>query len=120
MRKRFCDLEIWQIGYDLLMEVYELTKSFPRFEQYALVSQIIRSANSVIANIAESHGRYYYLDKVRVLYIARAEIQETQSHLKVALGQGYFSEDSCKKLDEKYEELTKQVNAYISYLSKQS
>ena len=67
----FRNLKIWQKGYDLLMEVYDTAEKYPREEKYNLISQTIRSANSVIANIAEAHGRYYYADKVRVLYTAR-------------------------------------------------
>ncbi|MFZ2979250.1 MAG: four helix bundle protein, partial [Candidatus Magasanikiibacteriota bacterium] len=66
MYKDFHELQIWQDGYSLLMEIYIITELFPDFEKYSLVSQMTRSANSVIANIAESHGRYYFKDKVRV------------------------------------------------------
>ena len=85
-----------------------------------MISQLIRSANSVIANIAEAHGRYYFLDRVRILYIARAEIHETQSHLRVALGRDYINQDVFKKLDSDYETLIKKINALIAYLFKQS
>jgi four helix bundle protein len=118
MYKKFYNLEVWKIGYDLLMEIYEITGDFPKFEQYALTSQIIRSANSVIANIAEAHGRYYYADKIRVLYIARAEIQETQSHLRVAFGRKYITDQIFKDLDNKYEMLCRKINAFIAHLAK--
>ena len=86
MTKAFYELRIWQKGYELLMEIYRITSTFPKKEQYGLTSQLRNSANSVIANIAEGHGRYYFADKVRVLYTARGEVEETRSHLRVALG----------------------------------
>lgn len=116
MSKKFCDLEIWQEGYNLLMEIYEISLRFPREEVFSLTSQIRRSANSIIANIAEAHGRYYFADKVRILYISRSEIEETQSHLRVALGRKYISEEKFSDLDLRYENLNKKINQYITYL----
>ena len=60
MGKSFRDLKIWKKGYELLMKVYEATSKYPAEEKYGLVSDTRRSANSIIANIAESHGRYFF------------------------------------------------------------
>lgn len=117
MSKAFYDLEVWQIGFGLLKEVYRSTNSFPKFEQYALSSQLIRAANSVIANIAEAHGRFYYADKIRVFYISRAEIHEVRSHIRVALSQDYINKESFNKLDKEYELLTMKLNSLIAYFS---
>jgi len=108
------------MGYDLLMDIYELIKSFPKIEQFALASQLIRSANSVIANIAEAHGRFYFQDKIRVLYISRAEVEETQSHIRVAVGRGYITKEKGKKLDDAYEALNRKINSYIKFLFEKS
>ena len=100
------------------MKIYSSTDQFPSDEKYSLTSQIRRSANSVIANIAESHGRYSFADKVRVLYIARGEIVETRSHLAVAYGRRYIDEESFKNFQTKYVQLSKDLNAYIANLKK--
>lgn len=112
----FRDLEIWKKGYHLLMKIYELTSKFPSDEKYNLTSQIRSSANGVIANIAEAHGRYYYADKARVLYVSRGECEETQSHLSVALGRNYISDEEFQELDKEYEGLDKGINSYIQRL----
>ena len=57
------------------MEIYEITKNFPAWEKFCLVKQLIKAANSIIANIAESQGRYFFKDKNRALYIARGELE---------------------------------------------
>lgn len=116
MYKDFYDLSIWRDGFDLLRKVYNLADSFPMVEKFSLTSQIARSANSVIANIAESHGRYNYADKVRVLYISRGEICETRSHLSVAYGRKYLSIKQFEELNGKYCQLTKNLNLYINSL----
>lgn len=117
MSKKFYEMKIWQKGYELLMEIYELAALFPPEEKYSLTSQIIRSANGTIANIAEAHGRYYYKDKIRVLYIARGEAEETQSHLRVTWGKKYIDKSTFEKLDLEYEELIKGINRYINFNS---
>jgi four helix bundle protein len=114
MSKRFLDLRIWQEGYDLLLEIYEITTFFPDHEKYALTSQITRSANSVIANIAESHGRFHFADKIRVLYLARAELEETQSHIKVASGLKYINKEKYNQLFNRYDGLRIGINMYIN------
>ena len=119
MGNSFRDLKIWQKGYELLMKAYEITSKYLPEEKYGLVSDARRSANSVIANIAESHGRYSFKDKIRVLYIARGEIEEVRSHLNIALGQKYLSGEDFKFLDKEYEGLGVGINFYIRNLEKQ-
>ena len=114
----FRDLKIWQKAYELLMKIYEITSRYPPEEKYNLISQTRSSANGVLAGIAEAHGRYYFADKARVLYIARGECSETQSHLSVALGRGYISKEEFEELDREYEGLAKGMNSYILRLKK--
>jgi four helix bundle protein len=117
MSMEFYELNIWEKGYQLLMEVYEVTEKYPNSEKYALSQATRRSANSVIANIAESQGRYFFKDKIRILYISRGEITETQSHLRVALGKKYIMPEKFKYLNEEYQGLIVGVNKYISNLN---
>ena len=59
--KGFEGLKVWQKAYVLMIDIHKkLTPLFPKDERFDLVSQIRRSSKSVPANIAESHGRYYY------------------------------------------------------------
>ncbi|MBU1132605.1 four helix bundle protein [Patescibacteria group bacterium] len=102
------------------MKIYEATRNFPQEERFGLISDIRRSANSIIANIAESHGRYYYLDKIRVLYIARGEIEEVSSHLAVATGLQYLSIAESTDFLQEYEGLQLGLNDFIASLLHQS
>lgn len=117
--KDFYELPIWRRGYELLMKIYDLVERFPSSERFILIEQIIRAALSVIANIAESHGRYYYADKVRVLYTARGEITELRSHLAAAFGRKYITKDQFVFFNQSYCQLTKDLNLYINSLISQ-
>jgi len=116
MAKKFYELDIWKKGHELLMKIYEVTAHFPSEERFSLISQILRSAIGIIANIAEAHGRFYYADKVRILYIARGELEETQSHLRIALARNYICEKDFNYLNDEYEGLNVGINKYINYL----
>jgi four helix bundle protein len=117
--EKFYQLKIWREGHNLLMLVYDIIKSFPDNEKYSLTSQLLRSANSIIANIAEAHGRYYYADKIRVLYTSRGEIEETQNHLIVAKSRGYLTSERSNELVRRYEGLKIGLNNYIRTISSQ-
>ena len=118
MPKEFFELNIWKKGYVLLMEIYKITVTFPKEEKYGLTRQMRDAANSVIANIAESHGRYYFADKARVLYTSRGECEETRSHLRVTLGLKYIDKKVFEYLGSEYDGLTRSISTYIRSLKK--
>ena len=89
----FEDLEVWQVGKDIVMRVYHLTKDFPKQESFGLTSQMREAALSVPANIAEGFGRYHYLDKAKFYLNARGSLYELKSHLLIAQELGYFRKE---------------------------
>ncbi len=117
-RGTFRDLNIWKKGLNLLLNVHKLSKSFPQDERFGLTDQINRSSNAIIALIAEAHGRFHYADKCRVLYQARGECEETQSHLSVACALGYIDNEQFNYLDKEYEGLGIGINSYIMSIKK--
>lgn len=116
--KTFRDLEVWRTGLELLVKIYNITTKFPKSETYGLTDQIRRSANSIIANIAESQGRFTFADRVRVLYQSRGEIFEVRSHLSVAYELKYIDRETFEKFDADYEILAKRISSLIGYLEK--
>ncbi len=61
--KSFEDLEIWKLSYSLTLEIYKLVKSFLTDEKYILIQQLIRSSQSIPANIAEGMGRFSKIEE---------------------------------------------------------
>jgi four helix bundle protein len=74
--KEFTDLIAWQEAHKLVLQIYELTKEFPKDELFGLTSQIRRSAISITSNIAEGFGRQKYGEKIQFYYIAQGSITE--------------------------------------------
>ena len=94
----FTDLKAWKKNHELVIHIYEITKSFPEDERFGLISQIRRSASSITANIAEGFGRYHPKDKMKFYLQARGSSTETINHLILARDLGYISEDEYQAL----------------------
>ena len=100
------DLVVYQLSFSSSMEIFSLTKSFPREELYSLTSQILRSSRSVSANLAEAfRKRRYEKAFVSKLSDCEAEAAETQVWLDYALECGYLSETIYKKLFNDYDKI---------------
>jgi len=78
-------LEVWQVGMDLVEEIYRLTTNLPDTEKYGLISQLRRATTSIPANIAEGYGRTHRGDYLRHLSIARGSLMEIETHLMIAV-----------------------------------
>ena len=107
----FTDLRVWRSAMDLAEEVYRLTWTFPRQEQYGLSSQLQRAAVSVPSNIAEGHGRSQSGEYVRFLNIARGSLAEAKTQLMLATRLGYIQESVCGLLIVKIDDLRRQLGA---------
>jgi len=100
--KSFEDLEIWRLSHSLTLDIYKLVKSFPSEERYILIQQLLKSAQSVPANIAEGMGKYSKKEFLQFLIIARGSAEETKYHLILAKDLGYIEESLFKRLKEDY------------------
>lgn len=112
--KSFEDLEIWKLSHSLTLEIYKLVKSFPTDEKYILIQQLIRSSQSIPANIAEGMGRFSKKEFLQFLIIARGSTEETKYHLILAKDLGYIEESHFKNLKENYILLGKKINSLIN------
>ena len=112
-------LDVWCKARDFAVRVHkELLHLLPAEEKWALSQQIRRSSQSVPANIAEGHGRFYFQDNVRFCYIARGSLEETLSHIVYAYKVGYISETLYKSFAIDGENLNRLINGYIGFLKK--
>ncbi len=100
------DLETYQIAFKASMEIFELSKSFPKDEKYSLTDQIRRSSRSVSANLAEAfRKRKYPKSFVAKLSDSEGEAAETQVWLEYALDCKYIEKESFETLFVKYDQI---------------
>jgi four helix bundle protein len=111
---KFQDLLAYKKSFDLAMQIFEASKSFPKEETYSLVDQIRRSSRSVTVNISESYRkRKYPKHFVSKLTNSDAENSETQTWLEFSLACKYINEELFKELTNKSEEVGKLINYMI-------
>ena len=110
----FRDLKVYQMAYQLAMEVFQESKSFPPDEKYSLTDQIRRSSRSVAANIAEGYRKRRYTKMfVSKMADADGEATETQVWLNFTRDCGYLSAECQAKLTRGYEEVGRMLGSMI-------
>ncbi|MBK7036505.1 MAG: four helix bundle protein [Chitinophagales bacterium] len=119
----FKDLYAYKKGFELSMEIFEITKKFPPEEKYALTDQIRRSSRSICANIAEAFRKRRYPNHfISKLTDSDAENSETQVWLEFAFNCKYINENTFNELTQKSIEIGKLLSAMIknpnNYLDK--
>jgi len=98
MGHTYRDLRVWQESVEMAINVYGLTRAFPKEELYGLTSQIRRSAISVGSNIAEGQGRLSKKDFRHFLSQARGSLFEMETQLVIAARLGHVPEPSLKAM----------------------
>lgn len=99
-------------------EIWERIKDWQRFDREVLGSQLVRAADSVGANIAESHGRYHYGEKIQFLLHARGSLTETQYWLRRCSARNLLPAEGCRTRIAELEDLARNLNGYTNYLRK--
>jgi four helix bundle protein len=107
----FKTLLAYQKGFSLAMEIFQLTKSFPKTELFSLTSQIVRSSRSVCSNISEGYRKRQYEKHFKSkISDADSENSETQLWLDFAVACEYISIEKKLDLQTKSEEVGKLLN----------
>ncbi len=110
------DLVVYQKAYQLAMMIYEVSKSFPPEERYALTSQIRRSSRSVCLNLREAWAkRRYQAHFISKLTDCDGENSETDSSLDFAHDCGYISDEQHVQLTSLSNEVGKMLGSMINH-----
>ena len=113
------DLIVYQKAYKLAMEIFEISKDFPKEEKYSLIDQIRRSSRSIATNIAEARARKQYIKSfVSKLTDSLAEEYETEVWVDFSKDGQYISDEEHKKLLGEYSEVRKILISMITYPGK--
>jgi four helix bundle protein len=109
------NLIVYKKAYESAMEIFELSKLFPKEEVYSLTDQIRRSSRSVCANIGEAYRkRIYPKSFISKLTDADGECTETIIHLSFAKDCGYIDNIKFETIKNKYAEVGKILGAIIN------
>ena len=106
-------MKVWQKAYNLCIEIYKITRTFPKEELYGLTSQMRRAAISVPSNIAEGYGRKTTPEYLRSLYIAYGSSCELETQILLSGDLGLMKAEALNKLQADLGEVERMLKALI-------
>jgi four helix bundle protein len=117
--KNFKKLMVWQLGFELAIKTYLLTKDFPSGEKFNLVSQITKCGVSIPSNIAEGSSRSGIKDYIKFLEIALGSGYELETQLLVAQKLGYGNASLILDMLYEVNSVQKMLLSFIKTLRRQ-
>lgn len=111
--KSFTDLDAWKEGHKLVLDIYKITRKFPKEEIFSLISQMRRCVISITSNIAEGFSRQSYKEKTQFYSIAQGSVTELQNQLFIAKDIGYITKDEFQEIDKQTVKVHKIINGLI-------
>ena len=100
----------------LVTAIYQLSKDFPKEEQYALTTQLRRAAVSVPSNIAEGSSKRSVREFKRFLHIAHGSLAEVETQIQIAVNLTYIPFEKARALFDETVEIGKMINGLITKL----
>jgi four helix bundle protein len=117
-RKGIEDLEIYLLSQKFGELVWNQVNKWDRFCRNSVGLQMVRSADSIAANIAEGYGRYHFKENRQFCYIARGSLFETKAWLTKAVSRNLITREFFDSLQTDLDQLEKKLNGYIRYISR--
>ncbi|MCY3019920.1 MAG: four helix bundle protein [Planctomycetota bacterium] len=109
----FEDLRVYRIAEDLADRIWDVAIRWDHFARDTVGKQVVRSADSIGANIAEGTGRGSYQDNRRFVRTARGSLYETRHWLRRVYRRGLLTPDEVAALEPLIKELGPRLNAYL-------
>ncbi len=108
--KNVRELKVYQSAFKSAMEIFRITKAFPKEEKYSLTDQVRRSSRAVCSNLAEGwYKRRYIAAFINKLTDSVQEASETQTWLEFSLACGYINKEIYDQCFEQYEHIIAQL-----------
>lgn len=110
----FHQLSVWQKSHQFTLDVYTLSRAYPKEELFGLTSQIRRSSSSIATNIAEGCGRGSDADFGRFLQMAMGSASESEYQILLSFDLNYIDENQYKQMNAKVTEIKRMLSSLIS------
>lgn len=117
-RPDFEDLEVYQLAEKLANEIWHIVKGWDSFTKDTIGKQIVRSADSICANIAEGRGRYNDPENKRFVRIARGSLYETINWLRLAYARKLLTSEQVNRVKPIVNELLPKLSAYLNSIGR--
>lgn len=120
MYKKLEELEVYQLSEKLGDKIWEICSTWEHFARITIGEQLVRSADSISANISEGHGRYSMKENVQFCYFARGSFEETRNWLRLAYTRKLLTTKQVNEIREIMDQLGPKLNGYINSIKRQS
>lgn len=112
------DLKVYNLAMKLGEDVWAIVSNWDYFQKDTIGKQLVRSTDSVAANISEGYGRFHFKDSNKFNYYSRGSLYETKTWLTKAFNRNMIAKDRFQGLIDDIELLGKMLNSYITSVSK--
>ena len=113
-------LDIYKLSLSLSKEIWEAYTSLQTDLKYNIGNQVIRSIDSIGANIAEGYGRFHYKDSMKFYYNARGSLWESKHWVYLLFQRGLISKEQYEKMLGDLEVLGKKLNGFIKSMKEKN
>lgn len=113
--QKYTELDVWKQARILASMIYEITSSYPKAEQFGIISQMRRCAVSIPSNIAEGCGRQHTRETIQFLNISRGSLYELETQLFISKDLTFINEEQLNSLLQQIESLGKLLNGFIRF-----
>lgn len=100
------DLEVYQISMKIAEDIRDVVITWENFDKFSIGTQIVKSSDSIAANISEEFGRYHYKENKLFCYYARGSLYETKTWLTKAINRKLIGNNKSKEIEEDLYKLT--------------
>jgi len=116
MFKELSEIDVFMLAETFANDIWNMVIKWDYFAKDTIGKQLTRSADSISANIAESHGRFHYKDKGNFGYYARGSFEETKSWIRKAIKRELINNNDKERLLQEMEQIGPKLNALINSL----
>ena len=114
------ELRVYELSMDLGEDVWDIVDRWNYFQKDTVGKQLVRSVDSVAANLSEGYGRFHFKEAKNFSYYSRGSLYETKTWLRKAYERNMISQDEYDKLIPSIEIIGKMLNKYIKSIGSQN
>jgi four helix bundle protein len=113
MKSSVNDLEIYREAMEIGEEIWLIVLGWDFFAKDTIGKQVVRSADSIAANLSEGYGRFHFKENQKFCYYSRGSAEETQTWIEKAARRNLVERETARLLYDRLETYKKRLNAYI-------
>ncbi len=114
------DLKVYQLAMNIGERIWMIVSKWDYFAKDTVGKQLVRSVDSIAANLSEGYGRFFYKENRQFCYYSRGSLYETKTWLKKSYDRGLIVNDDFQSLQKDIETITFKLNNYIKSIGAQA